>query len=231
MSIERLLAWYRLTSSVGAVIALIVANLIPLIGVLFFGWSVWNILIVYWLENGIVGGFNVLKMANATGAAAPQGMTMNNRAVAGTSKLTLIPFFVVHYGIFWVVHGIFVVSLPFLFSGEPGSASGVNPGAILLAGIALAISHGVSYWWNFLRGGEYRRTSAAQLMFAPYGRLLALHMTIILGAVAIGTTGAQSAAVAVLVLIKIAIDIGLHLAEHRRAAAPAPAPEAITMQP
>ena len=40
---------------VGAVVALIVANLIPLIGVLFFGWSVWNILIVYWLENGIVG--------------------------------------------------------------------------------------------------------------------------------------------------------------------------------
>ena len=50
-------------SSVGAVVALVVANAIPLIGVLFFGWSVWTILIVYWLENGIVGVFNVLKMA------------------------------------------------------------------------------------------------------------------------------------------------------------------------
>ena len=67
MSIERILAWYRVGSSVGAVVALIVANLIPLIGVLFFGWSVWNILIVYWLENGIVGVFNVLKMATAQG--------------------------------------------------------------------------------------------------------------------------------------------------------------------
>ena len=53
-------------------------------------------------------------------------------------------------------------------------------------------------------------------------------MTIILGAVAIGTTGAQSAAVAILVAIKIAIDLGLHLAEHRRAA---PAPEAVTVLP
>jgi hypothetical protein len=222
VTIERLLAWYRLTSSVGAVIALIVANLVPLIGVLFFGWSVWNILIVYWLENGIVGGFNVLKMATATGTGTPQGMTMNNRPVAGNSKVSIIPFFVIHYGIFWVVHGIFVLTLPFLFTGEPGSASGVNPGAILLAGVALALSHGVSYWWNFLHGGEYRRISAAQLMFAPYGRLLALHMTIILGAVAIGTTGAQSAAVAILVMIKIAIDLALHLAEHRRVAQAAP---------
>ena len=216
MSIERILAWYRVGSSVGAVVALIVANLIPLIGVLFFGWSVWNILIVYWLENGIVGVFNVLKMATAQGTGLPEGLTANNRPVGTeTRKSRLIPFFIVHYGLFWVVHGIFVLTLPFLFTGGPGSASGVNPATILFAAIVLGISHAASYWWNYLHGGEYRRVSAAQLMFAPYGRLLALHMTIILGAVAIGTTGAQSAAVAILVAIKIAIDLGLHLAEHR----------------
>lgn len=233
MTLERVFAWYRLTSSVGAVVALIVANLVPLIGVLAFGWSVWNILIVYWLENGIVGGFNVLKMATAVGTTRPETLPPNNRGVAGMGKASLLPFFVIHYGLFWVVHGIFVFTLPFLFTGEPGSASGVNPGAILFAGIALAISHGVSFWWNFLHGGEYRRVSAAQLMFAPYGRLLVLHMTIILGAVAIGTTGAQSAAVAILVAIKIAIDLALHLAEHRRAASPAPDPDpdAVTAQP
>jgi hypothetical protein len=227
--VKRLIAWYRVGSSIGALLALIVANLIPLIGVLFFGWSVWNILIVYWLENGIVGVFNVLKMATSQGTGELEGMTWGNRPVAGNSRARLIPFFVIHYGIFWVVHGIFVLTLPFLFTGEPGSASGVNPGAILFAAVALAISHGVSFWWNYLHGGEYLRISAAQLMFAPYGRLLALHMTIILGAVAIGTTGAQSAAIAILVLIKIAIDIGLHVSEHRRAASPAP--ETVALQP
>ena len=228
MSVERILAWYRVGSSVGAVVALIVANLIPLIGVLFLGWSVWNILIVYWLENGIVGVFNVLKMATAQGTGLPEGMTANNRPTAETRKTRLIPFFIVHYGVFWVVHGIFVLTLPFLFTGEPGSASGVDPVTILFAAIALGISHLVSYVWNYLHGGEYRRISAAQLMFAPYGRLVALHMTIILGAVAIGTTGAQSAAVAILVAIKIGIDLGLHLAEHRRAG---PAPEAVAVLP
>jgi hypothetical protein len=228
VSVERIVAWYRVGSSVGAVVALIVANLIPLIGVLFLGWSVWNILIVYWLENGIVGVFNVLKMATAQGTGQPEGMTANNRPVAETRKTRLIPFFIVHYGLFWVVHGIFVLTLPFLFTGEPGSASGVDPATILFAAIALGISHFASYVWNYLHGGEYRRISAAQLMFAPYGRLMALHMTIVLGAVAIGTTGAQSAAVAILVAIKIAIDLGLHLAEHRRTA---PTPESVPVLP
>ena len=53
-----------------ALVALIVANAIPLFGVLFLGWNVWTILIVYWLENGIVGVFNVLKMLRAEGPDA-----------------------------------------------------------------------------------------------------------------------------------------------------------------
>ncbi len=43
---ERLVAWYQVGSSYGAVVALIIANLVPLVGVLWFGWDVWGILII-----------------------------------------------------------------------------------------------------------------------------------------------------------------------------------------
>ena len=224
---ERLLAWYRVTSSVGAVVALVLANAIPLAGVLFLGWSVWTILILYWVENGIVGVINILKMARAQGPDPTDRRGIAQHPVPSGSKLALIPFFVIHYGLFWFVHGIFVLTLP-LFTGifDDGpvadpfevagyQAAGVDPGAILLAAGALAISHGVSFWWNFLRGGEYRRVSAAGQMFAPYGRLVALHLTIILGATAVVATGAPVAAVAILVAAKTLLDLGLHLAEHR----------------
>ncbi len=242
---ERLLAWYRVSSSVGAVIALVVANAIPLAGVLFLGWSVWTILILYWLENGIVGVFNVLKMARAQGPDTADRRAIAQNPVPSGSKLALIPFFVIHYGLFWFVHGIFVLTLP-LFTGmfgdsfvvEPDGApfpdgvpfptgmegslldsasrdAGVDPGAIAFAVVALTISHGVSFWWNFLRGGEYLRASAAGLMFAPYGRLVALHLTIIVGAMAVIFTGAPAAAVAILVTAKTLLDLGLHLAAHR----------------
>lgn len=221
---ERILAWYRVGSSYGALIALIVANAIPLIGVLFLGWSVWNILVIYWLENGIVGAFNILKMARADGSVPSAATFMINGQPATTlTKLALVPFFVMHYGIFWFVHGIFVLTLPaFLSLGlRQGPGLDLDPGAVLFAAVALAISHGLSYWWNFLRGGEYRRVSPAQLMFAPYRRLIALHLTIIFGAIAVMFTGAPVAAVAILVAVKTVLDIGLHLAEHRAASTPA----------
>ena len=219
---ERILAWYRVGSSYGAVIALIVANVIPLIGVLLLGWSVWNILVIYWLENGVVGVLNVLKMSIATGTATSPSprFLINGRPASAMSNSALIPFFVMHYGIFWVVHGIFVLTLPTFMSlsaGTGGPGMGLDLGYILLAAIPLAISHGLSFWWNFLRGGEYRRVTPAGLLFAPYRRLMALHLTIVFGALAVSLTGAPVAAVAILVGIKTLLDLGLHLAEHRTA--------------
>ena len=219
---DRIVAWYRLGSSIWAVVALVVANLIPLIGVLFFGWSVWNILVIYWLENGIVGVINVLKMSVATGDEVTPGVTfmVNGRPATSATKVGLIPFFIVHYGIFWYVHGIFVLTLPAFFSLMSDDGMTLDLGPVVFAALGLAISHGLSFWWNFLHGGEYRRTTAAALMFAPYKRLVALHITIIFGAFAVMFTGAPAAAVAVLVAIKTAIDVGLHLAEHRAIASP-----------
>ena len=230
---ERLVAWYQVGSSYAAVAALILANVVPLAGVLWFGWDVWAILIIYWLENGIVGLFNVLKMrraegsedgSSASGAATRRrlnGFRINGRPPSGSDEAALVPFFIMHYGIFWVVHGVFVLLLPTFGAmgadGAPDFGTTLNPLAILFVLVGLFISHGLSYRLNYIGRGEYLRTTAAQQMFAPYGRLVVLHITIIFGAILIGMTGAPAAAIVVLVLLKIALDLGLHLAEHRNA--------------
>ena len=224
---ERLIAWYRVGSSAGAVVALVAANLVPLIGVLWFGWSMWTILTIYWVENGIVGLFNVLKMA----------------AVPGMGKLGVIPFFVVHYGMFWLVHGIFVLTLPSFvpFGGGVGqlappietvggtaydvppigtSAAGANFGNVAVAAVVLFVSHGASYVFNFIGRGEFRRTTAMALMTAPYRRVVILHLTIIFGAFAVILLGAQVLPLVILVALKTAVDLGFHLREHRAAVSP-----------
>ena len=248
---ERLIAWYTVGSSLGAVVALVVANAIPLVGVVFFGWDVWTILIVYWVENGIVGFYNVLKMWLAEGVDDAQAQTkINGRPIQGQAKGFLIPFFLVHYGIFWVVHGVFVLSLSTFASlgADPGgvtilpgaitivpgaipdagvapsAASGPDPGAIAFAAVALFIGHGASFLFNYVGRREYLRVSAAGQMFAPYGRLVIMHLTILLGAFAIMVIGAPVGAVAVLVALKTAMDLGFHLREHRSVAAPPAGP-------
>jgi hypothetical protein len=233
-TIDRVVAWYRISSSQGAVIALVAANLIPLVGVLFLGWSVWAILTLYWLENGVIGVVNVLKILRAEGQEATDGdgPRINGQAASTVAKAGLVPFFVMHYGIFWLVHGVFVLTMPVFGAvgsgggpggSGPGILEGVSPLTILIALVALAVSHGISYRFDYIGRGEYRRVTPSGQMFAPYGRLVVLHITIIVGALAIGFTGAPAAAVAILVGLKIALDLGLHLAEHRpRGAAVAP---------
>jgi hypothetical protein len=246
---DRILGWYRVASSTGAIVALVVANAIPLFGAVFLGWNVWMILIVYWLENGVVGFFNVLKILRAEGGAdSSSAWRMAGKPMAITGRSAIAGFFLIHYGMFWFVHGVFVLTMP-LFAGlgaelpgvgagfpgegqfvdggfqpEFGSgasmATGFDLGGVVLAVVALAISHGLSFWFNYLGRGEYKRASAVGQMFAPYGRLVVLHITIIVGGLAIALTGAPAAAVAILVVLKTLMDIGFHIAEHRKQALP-----------
>ncbi|MGA9779521.1 MAG: DUF6498-containing protein [Verrucomicrobiia bacterium] len=42
-----------------AVIALVLANLVPVAGVFLFGWEIFPLMFLFWSENVIIGVFNV----------------------------------------------------------------------------------------------------------------------------------------------------------------------------
>jgi hypothetical protein len=71
-TLSRAVEAYRRTASSRSAILLVAANLIPLVGVVFFGWSLWTILVLYWVENGIVGFWNVPKILLAQGSVLPR---------------------------------------------------------------------------------------------------------------------------------------------------------------
>jgi Family of unknown function (DUF6498) len=211
---------------------LVAVNLIPLIGVAFWGWSLMLILVLYWIESGIVGAINVFKIARAQGSTTlgVGGSRLTIRMTglaAGLARGGIIGFFIFHYGMFWVVHGIFVFLLP-LFAGLSASGeSGLGPmdfGPLPLEGVALsalglAVSHGVSFFTNFLGRGEYLHVSPEQQMMSVYGRVIVLHITILAGAFVVGLFGTPLAALVLLVGLKTMIDLFFHVREHRRAAA------------
>ena len=84
-----------------ALTTLVLANLVPLAGVYLWGWSLTDLLLLYWIENAVVGLYTVLTMLTSW----PAGQALLPR-VAG--KLFFVPFFIVHYGMFWIGHGIFL---------------------------------------------------------------------------------------------------------------------------
>lgn len=220
--IDRALA-LRSQSNPIAIGVLVAVNLVPLFGVLFLGWDVGLILISYWLENGIIGLLNIPKIL-----LAGRDNSVAASVIAG--------FFALHYGGFWIGHGVFVFILAGLaqrglfgfFGGSGFGAFAFDPignvirdPAILLLALLLLISHVVSFFTNYLGRREYLNTTPYRQMFQPYSRLVVLHVTILFGAFAIVFLGQPIVLVALLVGLKAALDLWLHLREHSRAEQPA----------
>lgn len=138
-------------------IALIVANLVPLVGVLFFDWSLFTVMFCFWLESAVIGVLNILKLV----------------IVANILSIIMVPFFVVHYGAFMSGHLVFIFAL---FAPDERSFSGLLPPADLLtsqimnvwpAFLSICLSHGISFFYNFIGKKEFRRSTPEKQMMGP----------------------------------------------------------------
>jgi hypothetical protein len=204
-------------------VVLVLVNLLPLAGVLLLDWDVAALMVLYWSENLVLGFYTLLKML----------------VVSPLGALGMGTFFAIHYGGFCAVHGLFIASIlldegidpmpdepwplflvfPQLLVNVVRQVLEYAPPEWLFAFAALYVSHGVSFVVNFLFGRERDELSLKQLMSAPYGRIVLLHIAILLGGFAVMSLGQPVAMLAVLVLLKLGLDAGLHLREHRALAA------------
>ena len=203
---------FRLTISA---VVLVLVNLVPVYGVLALGWDVFPVVLLFWLENVVVGVLNVLRLL----VARPQ------EGASWAAKIFLVPFFCVHYGVFTLVHGIFVIVL---FSGaELGDALGpdalatgvretISTWEFGIPLLLLAGSHLFSFVWNFVLGGEYRRSTLKEIMIRPYGRIVVLHLAILFGGFLTMSLGSPVWALLLLIALKIGLDVKGHLRTHRR---------------
>jgi len=184
------------------------ANALPIAGVLLLGWKVFPLVLLYWLENVVVGGFNVGKLL----LARPQ------EPAYSVGKLFIIPFFIFHFGMFTLVHGVFVFALFGAKSLPRFDSLAELPAAIRAyhlgwGVLALVVSHGLSFYWNYFENGEYRRASLPILMVQPYARLVVLHLAVLFGGWIVLTLGSPLLALLVLVALKTAADVRAHQAE------------------
>jgi hypothetical protein len=179
-------------------------------GVLVLGWSPFVVMMLVWFENVVIGVFNVVRML-ATGARLGAGGIVGAVAISA--------FFTVHYGLFTAVHGAFVV---LLFGGAEAGREAMNgdlagPAAAMLhyllaerdgwlAVIAIVLMHasGLAQW--------LARTRAAppplkEVMGAPYGRIVILHVTLIASAFLLQALKTPVAGALLLVGMKLAYDL------------------------
>jgi hypothetical protein len=117
---------------------IVFTNLIPVFGVLFFGWDAFMIVLLYWMENAVIGFFNIFKILFASGTmlssassifksgllssrVSPESLeklkqleeqqAKQSFSTPQAMKVFLVPFFTIHYGGFMCGHGVFIVAI------------------------------------------------------------------------------------------------------------------------
>jgi hypothetical protein len=189
-------------------------GLVPVIGVTVWGWSPFALIVLFWFENLVLGARQAAAMIVT--AIAKHGVL----GLIGGGALTA--FFLLHYGIFTFVHGVFVFNLFGVGDASVeamGGAGGFAPGRLteaifflndnLLIGAAAIIGwQAVQLVWFFARGA-HRRASVHALMGEPYPRLVMLHLTIIFGGMLIMALGWPPVGVILLAMLKIVGDVAL----------------------
>jgi hypothetical protein len=188
-------------------------NLAPVAGVLWLGWSPLQLLLLYWLENVVVGVFNWAKLKDyETQRPEPAG-----------APFAASNFFAGHYGAFTAAHGLFAVVVGVLFaqnSTDPDAQSAwtaADGWSLLATFFGLAAVHLGDYLhWRGREG--WKEASIDAQMYAPYGRIIVMHLTIIGGAFILAATHAPVAYVALLAVFKTFIETGWAAMGSRRLA-------------
>lgn len=186
-------------------------DLLPIVAVAAFGWGATPLVALYWLENLVIGIFTIFRMLGTAAA------TLVNLGVA----LFTAPFFFVHYGAFCYGHGVFLNAFARDNTDFPGPvgliewAFGTAPQMVWFVGAIAAVS-AVYFVVDFIGRGEYRTSNPSAEMFAPYGRIVTLHVAIILGAGLAFALDEPLFGVLLLILIRVMFGVVVTVLRRRK---------------
>jgi|GEM_PF-1261272 len=224
-----------MTHTVARLAAIAAYTLLPLVGIFFLGWDWREVIILYWFENVALGIAMVIRLLRTRRDPGPEPMIINDRRVAQTPATIgwLAGFFTLHYGLFALVHGVFVFLIAAgVFSGftqAPGATSAPGAADTGLAGVAWP-----SILIIWLVAGAAQIVTAAcgplpaqrgtALMMSAYPRIIVLHLGVIGGAILIAESGWPPIAAVLLIALHGLVDAVSWMLGARRARRPGSAP-------
>lgn len=180
--------------------------LLPIVGIVWLDWDWRSVILLYWLENIPVGVRNVISMARAPQLHNPNGPPVRTEGFSG--RVGFILFFIAHYGIFTLVHGVFVILICLgLFApfGSERPLDGDIDWRSLL--IVWGVSSVVQIVLAFRQPRDELPAVSSQFM-RPYGRILALHLTVLGGVWLINAMNWPPVAAIMLVVLHFLLDLG-----------------------
>jgi hypothetical protein len=207
-----------------AIATVLVTNAIPLYGVLRLGWSVANVLVMYWLENLLVAVFTCLRIATHRWLTHKRGHQragqLGSSSNGKPSKAGLLGEYATVAFVFTLAHGVFVAAIALLFAGKHPddplwrfSWPAFHQAALMLS-LVLAAGFAADLPGMRSRSFAWIKAQVQQRM----GRVLVLHLAIIVGMATMAATDSPLGLLYVLIGLKTLWDVALT----RVVAAPVP---------
>lgn len=176
-----------------AVFGLLV-DISPILAIIFFGWGIDELVVFYWIENLIIGA-GVLARLISCGVLGRQ-----------FSAIFLSVFFFFHYGMFCLVHGVFL----FQFFGP-------NFNALPLFLILIVMWEAVLFATQFIAKRRYESDTPNEIMFSPYGRIVIVHLAIFGAAFSAEALGSPIGGAIVILVLDILWGVALALFRRQNA--------------
>jgi len=204
--------WMQVDFTKFSTLSLIFSNLLVIVFAVVDNLSAVDILWIYWTQSVIIGIFNFIKILSLK-EFSTEGFRQGGKQVLPTkgAKISTAIFFLFHYGFFHVIYAVFIGS--FSTFGKIGNV-GNDTNYILYASLTFF----ASYFIEFINSKNEQSDvlpNLGSLMFAPYARIIPMHLTIILGGF-IGAAGGLLSAntnLAIIILfaaIKTIVDLITH---------------------
>ncbi|MBT8063288.1 MAG: hypothetical protein KJO85_11435, partial [Gammaproteobacteria bacterium] len=116
---------------------------------------------------------------------------------------------------FLFLYGIFVEGFVQTSAGDLGEVLAMFE-RLWPAIAGLFISHGFSFWINFLGRGEHRGRTIKTQMSEPYSRIIFMHVVLIFGGGLAMVLGDTVPVLMLIIAAKIWVDLRAHLKERSR---------------
>lgn len=164
-------------------------------------WSLLTLMVIYWVQSVIIGGFNVVRILSLQ-EFSTEGFTMNDQPVPPTveTKRQVATFFALHYGFFHFIYGVFLAT----------QAGHVVIQYVAVGSVIFFVDHFFSFRHNKERDKK-KLQNIGRLMFFPYARILPMHLVIIV----FGVISSGNLPLVVFLALKTLADLVMHAVEHR----------------
>ena len=185
--------------------SLILSNLLTIVFAVLEKWDARTVLWLYWWQSVVIGFFNVVKILSLRDFSTA-GFKLGNEPAQPTTftKVFTAFFFLFHFGFFHFIYAIFLSSRIF----GPAAPTHAVP---FYFDINLAVFFANSLY-TFIARKEWSRKNEniGTVMFAPYFRIIPMHLTIILG----GFFG-HGCVLYFFLFLKTASDVISHAVSHK----------------